>query len=61
MCRMVTCKKCSKPTWAGCGAHIDQVLGHVPESQRCSCRDTAAASGSTGGFMGSIRRLFGLG
>lgn len=35
MCRAVTCKKCSKTTWAGCGQHVDQVLGSVPKSQRC--------------------------
>lgn len=25
MCRKVTCSKCGKPTWAGCGQHIAQV------------------------------------
>ena len=29
MCRQVTCKKCNKPSWAGCGAHVEQVLGHA--------------------------------
>ncbi|MEI8336756.1 MAG: hypothetical protein WCG37_07800 [Actinomycetes bacterium] len=37
MCRATTCKKCSRPTWRGCGAHIEQVLGDVPKSQRCQC------------------------
>ena len=70
MCRAVTCKKCHKPTWAGCGAHVEQVLHNVPEAQRCTCRERPAASAtsttSTGptsktpGFAGSIRRLFGL-
>jgi hypothetical protein len=35
MCRAVTCKKCGKITWAGCGMHVDQVLAHVPRSDRC--------------------------
>ena len=35
MCREVTCSKCGKPTWAGCGAHVEQVLAHVPKAQRC--------------------------
>jgi hypothetical protein len=35
MCRKVTCKQCGKPTWAGCGAHVEQVLGDVPSSERC--------------------------
>jgi len=44
MCRRVTCKSCSKPTWAGCGAHIEQVLGDVPKSARCGCREKKAAA-----------------
>jgi hypothetical protein len=38
MCRRVVCEKCSKPTFAGCGAHIEQVLGDVPIEKRCTCR-----------------------
>lgn len=37
MCRAVTCKKCQKTTWAGCGQHVDQVMRGVPKSQRCAC------------------------
>jgi len=36
MCRAVTCRKCDKTTWAGCGQHVDQVLRGVPKSQRCA-------------------------
>jgi hypothetical protein len=66
MCRRVTCNTCNKPTWAGCGAHIEQVLGDVPKAQRCSCREkpkseakpgAAATPESTGG--GFFKRLFG--
>lgn len=39
MCRQVTCEKCGKPTWAGCGAHVEQVLGHIPKDRRCGCRE----------------------
>ena len=35
MCRAVTCKKCGKTTWAGCGQHVDQVLRGVPSANRC--------------------------
>lgn len=35
MCRRVTCKTCGKPSWAGCGAHVEQVLGDVPAAMRC--------------------------
>jgi hypothetical protein len=59
MCRLVTCKKCQKPTWAGCGAHVEQVLGHVPPAARCACRETAPPPSTGGGIAGSIRRLFG--
>ena len=59
MCRVVTCKECKKPTWAGCGAHVEQVLGHVPKSERCQCRETKAAATLSGGLGSSLRRLFG--
>ena len=39
MCRRVQCDKCGKPTYAGCGMHIEQVLGDVPVADRCHCRD----------------------
>ncbi len=65
MCRAVTCSKCNKPTWAGCGAHVEQVLGHVAKAARCSCREQAqAAKGNDGaakpaGLGASLRRMFG--
>ena len=37
MCRRITCAKCGKESYAGCGMHIEQVLGDVPASQRCVC------------------------
>ena len=38
MCRRVECPECHKPTYAGCGQHIEQVLGDVPVAARCTCR-----------------------
>ena len=35
MCRRVTC---GKPSWAGCGMHIEQALKDVPVDQRCQCK-----------------------
>ena len=35
MCRAVTCRKCGKKTWAGCGMHVDQVMSRIPASDRC--------------------------
>ena len=57
MCQRATCRTCGKPTFTGCGQHVEQVLRDVPKNQRCACwaaqRDT-----SGGGFLG---RLFGRG
>ena len=42
MCRAVTCSTCGKPTWAGCGEHIEQALEGVPEAERCEGHAEAA-------------------
>ena len=47
MCRRVDCRKCGRPTFAGCGMHVEQVLGNVPPSQRCRCREERAAKAPT--------------
>ena len=45
MCKQTTCTNCKRPSWSGCGARVEQVLGHVPPGQRCQCRTgTPAAS-----------------
>jgi hypothetical protein len=62
MCRRVDCPKCGKPTYAGCGLHIEQVLGNVPPADRCSCRETRAESPSEPASPGPrswIRSLLG--
>jgi ribosomal 50S subunit-associated protein YjgA (DUF615 family) len=46
MCRRVTCDRCGKPTFAGCGAHVEQVLADVPKGDRCHCRELASAGKS---------------
>ena len=43
MCVRVNCDKCGKASWAGCGAHVDQVLAGVPKDKRCTCPRVAAA------------------
>ncbi|WP_143180333.1 hypothetical protein [Bowdeniella nasicola] len=53
MCRAVTCKKCGKTTWAGCGQHVDQVMANVPKSQQCEGHEKEPAQG------GFFSRLFG--
>jgi hypothetical protein len=37
MCQRVKCERCGRPTWVGCGAHVEQVLGDVPKDERCRC------------------------
>lgn len=44
MCSQVRCQTCGKPTWTGCGAHIEQALRNVPVDQRCKCRQQAESS-----------------
>jgi hypothetical protein len=33
------CPTCQRPTYAGCGNHVEQVLGDVPPDARCQCAD----------------------
>lgn len=58
MCREVKCGTCGKPSWSGCGAHVEQVLGHVPRDLRCKCREKAPEASGTG--PKPARPLFGL-
>ena len=51
MCRAVTCKKCGKTTWAGCGQHVSQVLAGVPQAQRCQGH---ADEPHTGGWLSKL-------
>jgi hypothetical protein len=39
MCSRVTCPTCGKPSYVGCGRHVEQVLGDVPRDERCRCRE----------------------
>jgi len=61
MCRRVTCKICDKPTWAGCGAHVESVLGDVPRADRCPGHTPAevgaarASNKKKGGLLGWLR------
>ena len=52
MCRRIDCPKCGRPSFAGCGMHVEQVLGGVPVADRCRCREerakTAGAATSSG-------------
>ncbi|HET7820150.1 MAG TPA: hypothetical protein VFL10_01385 [Ornithinibacter sp.] len=50
MCRAVTCRKCGKTTWAGCGQHVDGVMRGVPAGDRCQ----GHASEPSTGFLGKL-------
>lgn len=60
MCYQITCQVCGKPTWAGCGEHIEQALADVPVGDRCPGHSEAeiAQHRSQGGFF---QRLFARG
>jgi hypothetical protein len=64
MCSAITCSKCGKPGWRGCGAHVEQVLGNVPKDQRCKCNEKGADKGASGsppaggGVMAWLRSRF---
>ena len=53
MCRAVSCRKCGKTTWAGCGQHVDSVLRGVPSSERCPGHEGGEPS------TGLFSKLFG--
>ncbi|KIS27248.1 hypothetical protein TV39_12045 [Arthrobacter sp. SPG23] len=54
MCRAVTCKKCGKTTWAGCGQHVEQVMRGVSSSDRCRGHEHQKPTGT-----GFFAKLFG--
>ena len=60
MCRRVECSKCGRPTFAGCGMHIEQVLGDVPIANRCRCREERAKNPGPGTGSGPMAWLRGL-
>lgn len=41
MCYPVECPRCHKTTWAGCGEHVEDVMGSVPKVQQCTCQSAA--------------------
>jgi len=42
MCRRIVCEKCGKPSFAGCGMHVEEVLADVPRTERCRCAEERA-------------------
>ena len=61
MCARTSCRTCGKPTWSGCGQHVEQALRGVPKSDRCQghARSAAAPAPSAQKSGGFLSRLFG--
>lgn len=57
MCQRIRCTTCGKPSYAGCGLHVEQVLGDVPKEDRCRCRESAEAERKNEPSL--LRRIFG--
>ncbi len=59
MCQRATCPSCGKPTYRGCGMHIEQVLGDVLPADRCRCaaaaKENRTAKGALGGMVDWLR------
>ncbi|MFE2119056.1 hypothetical protein Q3O43_25585 [Rhodococcus aetherivorans] len=53
MCYPVTCPKCGKTGWGGCGQHVDSVMKSVPAAERCAC-DQDSAPETSPGIFGSL-------
>lgn len=49
MCQRIVCSKCGRPSYAGCGAHVEQVLRDVPPADRCKCREAKAKTAENAG------------
>lgn len=58
MCHQVQCQICSKPTWSGCGDHVEQALAGVPVAARCPGHSDAEMA-QHGSDNSVFRRLFG--
>jgi len=62
MCQRITCKDCGKPSFSGCGRHVESVLGDVPPADRCQCSATRARAPARGmggmAVLGWIADLF---
>lgn len=63
MCYREQCKECGRPSYGGCGMHVEQVLGNVPPEHRCQCREQSDQERPDGSSptRGILRKLFGGG
>lgn len=56
MCSRVNCRRCNKPTWSGCGNHIEEALAGVAKKDRCQCGSGSSVATETkrGGFFSKL-------
>lgn len=59
MCRRVQCGACGKPSFAGCGMHVEQVLSDVPRQERCRCHEASPPRETKTASPTILDRLFG--
>jgi hypothetical protein len=57
MCKRIQCESCGKPSFAGCGMHVEQVLGDVAPTERCQCREQARAARAAQPSAASTKRF----
>ena len=57
MCQRTTCRKCGKPSFAGCGRHVESVLGDVPVAKRCPGHTKDSTSAGAEGSPSLLKRL----
>jgi hypothetical protein len=55
MCHRITCSSCGKPSFEGCGRHVESVLGDVPAAERCRCDEGPPATG----LVSMLKKLVG--
>ncbi|WP_167853928.1 hypothetical protein [Acidipropionibacterium timonense] len=39
MCHRITCPLCGRPSWEGCGRHVEDALAGVARADRCPGHD----------------------
>ncbi len=60
MCQRITCHTCGRPSFSGCGKHVESVLRDVPVDERCRCREEPRqAPSSKKAAVGFLDKLFG--
>jgi hypothetical protein len=57
MCQRITCRQCGKPSFSGCGRHVEAVLGDVPRDQRCQGHDAPTPKAGTGEAPSVLERV----